>query len=444
MPWLAALALLLLLLLAGRGPARWAVPEGGTLGRVVTALLAGTVLLVLLEIALTACGLPWHPALLVLGLGLCALLGRLGWLRPLRGRAAAALPSDLGWGDAAAGLALLAFGLLAATLWTATPDFAFHWGLKGARFYLARGIDWDFLAAPWNGLLHPDYPHLLPGLYAATALVAGRFHPPSLMLWSAVAAAATLAAGRDALSAAAAAGLPRSWRQAAVAFLGLALAAYAVGYLLAGGADLLLALALTAAVPPLLGLAGEGPHPALRLGIAAAFAAGAKIEGVPLAAFLVGAHLFGAWQRGARPGLRELAAAALPPAAVVLPWLAGVQLHGLFQPTNRGPFDLGRLGELLPAMLAAASTPELHGLPWLALLAPLLLLSRRARPFALAATAQLLFYLWVYVASTLDPSFYVLSSFARLLFHLVPAAVVAAVIAVGTDPIAAPGGGSRG
>jgi hypothetical protein len=437
MAWLAAFVLPILLVLAGRGPARWAVAPGsgsgrtvaqGALSRWVVALLAGAVLFHLFLQALDACGLPWHPALLLLGLGLAAVLGR-----PRRAAAAGGLPSDLGWGDAVAGLCLVAFGLIAATLWITTPDFYFHWGLKGERFFLAGGIDWTFLRHPWNGLLHPDYPNLLPGLYAATALLAGRFHAPALMLWSAVACAAILAAGRNAL---AAAGLERPVRQAAMAFLGMALTAYAAGYLFAGGADLLLALALTAALPPLLGFAGAGPRAALWLGIVAAFAASSKIEGIPLAAFLVGSYLVSVWRCGERPGLREIAMAALPTAAAVVPWFAGVRLHGLFQPTNRGPFDLGRLGALLPAMGEAGSTPELHGLPWLALLAPVLLLSRRVRPFALAATAQLLFYGWAYVASTLDPRLYVLTSFARLLFHLVPATIVAAAVAAGG--IAAP------
>ncbi|HYH46846.1 MAG TPA: hypothetical protein VEG34_14265, partial [Thermoanaerobaculia bacterium] len=76
MTWLAALALPLLLLFAGRflvPPAPPAPPEApgvveGAAGRAVTCLLAGMVFLGLLLTALTWCGIPWHPAGLLLSL----------------------------------------------------------------------------------------------------------------------------------------------------------------------------------------------------------------------------------------------------------------------------------------------------------------------------------------------------------------------------------------
>jgi hypothetical protein len=443
MTWLAAVVLPVLLLFAGRSLLP-PVEEEGAAGRAVSGLLAGMVFLGLLLTAFTWCGIPWHPAGLLLGPWLVVLLVRRLAARRPAGSTPVGLsrwPSDFGWGDVAGLTGLLGFALLAPTLWITTPDFVYHWGLKGARFFHARGIDFEFLARSWSSVVHPDYPHLLPSLYAATALLAGRFHAPSLMLWSALFLALTLTGAREVWRAA---GVGRFPQQAALAFLGLALAAYAAGYLLAGGADLMIALALVAALPPLLGLVGDGPGAGLRLGVAAAFAAGAKIEGVPLAAFLVGAFLVRSWllgneSRGWRERWQEAAAAVLPPVLVILPWLAGVRRHGLFQPTNSGPFAWERARELLPAMAETASAPELHGLAWLVLLLPLLLVwpgagGRRVRPFALAGTAQLLFYLWVYFASALPPRYYVLSSFARLLFHLLPATVVAVIVAAAGEP----------
>ena len=432
MTWLAAFALPVLLLLAG-GSLLPRVEEEGAAGRAVSSAVAGMALLGLLLAAFEWSGIPWHPAGILAGLGLAALLGR-RLTRGTGGAARSRWPSDLGWGDGTALAGFLGFALLAPTLWITTPDFVYHWGTKAERFLLARGIDWAFLAAGWNSPLHPDYPHLLPSLYASTALLAGRFHAPSLMLWSALFVALTLLGAREVWRAA---GVGRSTRQAALGFLGVASAACATGALLAGGADLMIALALVAALPPLLGLAGGGPAAGLRLGMAAAFAAGAKIEGVPLAALLAGAFLAGSWWRERRLGWKTAAAAVLPPLLTVVPWLAGVWRHRLFQPANSAPFDWSRADALLPAMAETASAPELHGLPWLVLLLPVLLAwpgarARRVRPFALAATAQLLFYLWVYFASTLEPRFYVVSSFARLLLHLLPATVIAAVAAAGS------------
>ena len=433
--WLAAVALPLALLAAGR----FLVPPvaGESVGsRAVTGLLAGMVLLGLLLAAFTWCGLPWHPAGLLLGLAVAALLARRLTRRGAPLPAGPGWPADLDWGDAAALLGLAAFTRLAAAMWITTPDFVYHWGIKGERYFLARGIDWEFLARSWNEVTQPHYPHLLPSLWAATALLAGRFHPPALMLWSALFLALTVLAGREAWRAA---GVGPAARQAGVAFLGLAVAAYAIGYLFAGGADLMIGLALAAALPPLLGSAGWGARAGLRLGIVAAFAAASKAEGLPLAAFLVGAFLLGVGRHGGswRERGQAAAAAVLPPALAVLPWLAGVHRFGLFETRHHGPFDWSRAEGILPAMVEAAWTPELHGLPWLVLLLPLLAIwpGRRAgqvRLFTLAGTAQLLFYFLAYFTSTREPRMYVLTSFARLLYHLLAAIVAVVAVAAGT------------
>jgi hypothetical protein len=52
-------------------------------------------------------------------------------------------------------------------------DFWAIWGLKGRVFHEAGGIDWRFLGMPWNDFTHPDYPPLLPNLYAFLALLRG-------------------------------------------------------------------------------------------------------------------------------------------------------------------------------------------------------------------------------------------------------------------------------
>ena len=113
---------------------------------------------------------------------------------------------------------------------------------------------------------------------------------------------------------------------------------------------------------------------------------------------------------------------------MVVPWLLQVLRWHLLQPSNSAPFDSQRIPAVFTALRDALSAPELHGLPWLVLLVFPLWLGRRSRRFAAVATAQLAFYLWAYLASVLDPRFYVLSSCNRLFFHLIPAIVAAALV----------------
>jgi hypothetical protein len=427
-------ALFLLLLLAGRGLLRLVPAVGrGPAHRAVLSFLGGALAWHLLLQALTLLGVPWSRPLLAASLVLLAgLPHRLAARRPATAPPAPSSRIPWGWGDGAATLAILAFALLAPTLWITTPDFVYHWGLKGEHAFLARGIDSAWLARPWNWSLHPDYPHLLPILYASTALLSGRFDAPSLQLWSALFLGGIVLAARAALGQTLAnTGIGRSAVQGGVALVGLAAGAWSIGYLMAGGADGMIALALAAALPTLLAPAGPGGD--LEIGLAAGFAAAAKIEGVPLAAILVGIHLLRRLSTGLRPGraaVSALLALAAPSLAVVVPWFVEARRFHLFQATNSGPFDLARGQVILPAMVDAMNAPELHFLPWAVLLLPLLALIRRTRALAAVASAQLAFYAWAYFASTLEPRLYVLSNFARLLFHLLPAVLVGAVVAL--------------
>jgi hypothetical protein len=438
--YLALLALAGLLTLAGGGLLRrFACPDRGAAHRLVFSFLAGALAWHLLLQALTLAGIPWKRSLLAVSLIGMAWLCRRGLRVRGRGRPApqrrAPSPAPAGWGDGVAALAVLAFALLAPTLWITTPDFVYHWGIKGEHAFLARGIDYAWLARPWNWSIHPDYPHLLPILYASTARLALRFDAPSLQLWSVLFLGGIVLAARAALGQA---GVGRGTVQAGMALTGLAAAAYSVGYVFAGGADGMIALALAAALPALLSpIDPAGPAADLEIGIAAGFAAASKIEGVPLAAFLIGVHLVRRLRGGllagpSRAGIAVLAAGG-PALAVALPWFVQAHRYHLFQAGNSGPFDWRRGRVVLPAMLDALRAPELHYLPWAVALLPLLWLARRTRPAAAVVSAQLGFYFWVYFASVLEPRFYVLSNFARLLFHLLPAVLVGTVVALAPE-----------
>ncbi len=451
MSWLAVIALPLLLWALGAQALRAA---GGRPARAAPAIVAGALAFYLALSLLTWLGVPWTRWTLAGALAILFALARWASAKrgdsrgTARGEAGEAETAKLGWGDAAAGALVVAFALFAVTLWVTTPDFVYHWGFKAERFALAGAIDLRFLARPWNGGpgIHPDYPNLLPSLDAATAIFAGRFDPGALMLWSAVWFTAILAALRDALRAA---GVERWTAQAAIAAVAAVMATFALGNSLAGGADWLLALALAVAVPALCGAADDAAD--LQVGIAAAFAAASKIEGVPLAVFLVAVHLArrslpmlpmqptpAALAGGGAAALtpRALGRAALvsglPPAAAIVPWAIEAARHGLFQAGNSGPFDWARRGEIWRGVRDVASSAPLHGLPWGLALLPLLALSRRTRPLAAVVAAQALFFAWAYLASSIDPWLYVLSNGSRLAFQLLPAVLVGAVLA--TEP----------
>jgi hypothetical protein len=386
--------------------------------RAVVYAMAGALIVHLLLTGLDALGVPWHQHLLA-----ALLVGAIGLAERFRRRAEPArLPSDLGWGDGLALFALLVFTCTALTLWTMTPDFIYHWGFKGHRFFLHRGVDYAWLARPWNWVLHPDYPNLLPELFAASALLAGRFEPHAQMLWTSLFFLSMLASAREGLRATG----DRWTGQAALAILGLTVAQFSMGHLMAGAADWMIAGAFQAAVPALLrppDRAGDW-----QIGIAAGFAAASKIEGAPFAVLLAGTqwvrHVLSERRLDWRAALRL----GLPAAAVGVPWLLRVYRHRLFLGSNSGPFDLSRAKVILPALVEALAEPAWHGLSLLVFLGPVLLLVRRVRPVAVVATLQLLFYVYVYFTAPVETRYYVLTSFSRLIFQLIPAVVVAGAV----------------
>jgi hypothetical protein len=428
LPLLVALAVLILLSLLGSRLAGWiAAPQDSALYRATLYVLAGAVALHLLLTLLDLADIAWHPLLLVF-LGI--VLYVVGWRFLPRGPERTGGRSGFGWGDGIALFVLAVFTLLALSHLTTFSDFVFHWGIKGRRFYEVRGTDYAYLARRWNWVIHPDYPNLLPEIYAVTALLAGRFDLSAMMLEASAFFALLLAAVREGLRQG---GAGRFTRQAGMAAIACATGAYAVGSVIAGGADVLIALALAAAVPPLLrppDRAGD-----FQVGLAAAFAAGAKMEGVPLAAFLVLAQ----WGRRAwgerRPAIGAGLWAGLPVAAVVLPWVWRLSHHHLFQALNSGPFTPSRAPAILAATLEALQTPSWHGLLWTMFLPVLLLVHRRARPFAVAATLQTLFYFHNYFTSVsaAEPRIFILSNFARLGFQLIPASLVVGLVVWGNE-----------
>ncbi len=426
---LAAAVLPALLALLGSRLSPWLVrPADGALYRAALYGMSGAVLLHLVLTLLDFVGIPWHPWLLA-AIG-AALFGLALRLLP-RGPRRLQTEDGFGWGEGTALFVLATFTALAASGWITFGDFIFHWGIKGERFALARGVDYPYLAQGWNWVLHPDYPNLLPELYAVAALIARRFDPAALTLETSLAFALTLAAVREGLRQG---GADRFTRQVGLALIALALGAFAIGYLTAGGADWLLALALAAAVPPLLRPPDRTGD--FQLATIAAFAAASKIEGVPLAAFLLlvqAARRIAGERRLDLQTLRTLARLGLPAALVILPWLGRALHHHLFLAGNAGAVALARVPQVAGAMLETVrDTTAWHGFLIAAFLPlPLLVLrgARRARPLAAVAALQLAFDLYIYLSAPMsDLRYFVLSNFARLGFQLVPASLVVALV----------------
>lgn len=435
LPGLLALAgLAAVLALLGRFLARPLLrPEDGRGYRALLSLLAGSLAFHFLLTGLDLAGIPWHPWILAGTIGLAAAAAR-RWIPRGVGRAERPFNGRRGWGDGLAFAGWLAFTLFAASLWITLPDFIYHWGVKGARFALVRGIDYEYLARSWNWVLHPDYPNLLPELYAATSLLAGRFDAAALVLWTSLWFAGTLAAAREALGRLLPDPGDRTVRQAALAVVGLTAAAFGIGHIEAGGADWMITLALLAAVPPL--LAPVSRETDFQIGLIAAFACAAKVEGVPLAAFLIGAQILRRVSprspRTLWPGRWSLVRLGALPAAVGIPWLAAVRYHHLFQEFNAGVFDPDKAAVIGPALLSSLAVEAWHGFPFLLpALLPLLWVDRRLRGLAAVVTLQLAFYIYVYFTARVGTQFLVESSFPRLVLHLLPAVLTAAGGAAG-------------
>lgn len=402
MSYLAVLAFAVLQALAGR-----TLP----LRRWTLRFMAGALLLHLLLTAYDIVGLRWNRWTLLIPLVLLTALGLRRRMETER------LPSDLGWGDGAALFALATFTLFAPTLWTMTPDFVYHWGIKGEHFFLAGHVDYEWLAKPWNWVIHPDYPNLLPELFAGSAILAGKFHAPAQMLWSALVLALLLAAARTALRE-----TSRPAVQIGIAAVAFTLAGFGLGHRAAGGADVMPALAFVAALPALLRAPDRDGD--VEVGIAAAFAAASKMEGMPLAAFLAGIQFL------RRRDLRAALWLGLPTALVSIPWMVRTFGYHLYQKYNTGAVDPGRAAVIFRSLIQATFGEDWHGLPLVLLAVPLLLLLRRTRPTAAVAGLQLLFYLWIFFSADVGTEFQVISAFPRLAMQLMPGVIVAGVVAL--------------
>lgn len=412
------IAILGAVMLVGYRWATWLDPRMPTLeARLVLGTLWGFVLLHLWLRGLDLVGVPWS-----LGAYIFPALAWWPGPRPRRDREAPAEPAARlgGWSPSdGVAIALIAvYTVFTQRLWNVHPDFVYHWGPKASRFFLADGIDHGYLAAPWNTHIHPDYPIFLPSLYALTGLVGRAFTAHAAVYWSVAFLSLSVLACRGALRDLQA---PVWLVHGGLIVITSAATMFATGYLQAGGADWLITLAMVAGTGLLIAPPRAGQ--AWSIGAVAAFAAAAKIEGVPLAAFLLVGFTIRLSTTGLRPAvvLRAALRASSLPAVVIGLWLLRVARHGLFQASNTGPFDGQRLGLVLETLGSAWWTPNWHGMSAIVFLLPVLLIARTTRFAAALAALQGLTYLFIYLSTPVDPVALVLTTAPRLLFHLLPA-----------------------
>ena len=380
-------------------------------------LMAGIVAFHILVTAYDFLGIRWNRWNLAIPL---LLIGVLAFRKRTRRP-----PLELGWGDGAALFSWAAFSLFAVTLWNATPDWVYHWGIKAHRFYVFRGVDYEWLAKPWNWVTHPDYPNLMPELFAGTALIAGSFDAGALMLWTVVFFAMTLVSGRAALAG--------SSVQIGMAILGFTLGGFGIAHLMGGAADWMPALAFVAALPAL--LRPPDRQGDIEVGIAAAFAAGSKIEGMPLAAMLVGVQVLRRIVAERRIDFAAALRVGVPTALVAIPWLIRTRHHKLYQTFNTGEADPDLWQKIWDGLVRSTTWEgSWGGMTVLLLGVPLLFIPKRTRAVAAVATLQLATYIWLYFSAPMDTLFLVLSSFPRLAMHLLPAVLMAGVVALTPPP----------
>ncbi len=304
-------------------------------------------------------------------------------------------------------------------------DLLLFWGPKGVRFAAARAIDIGFLAAPDNYLMHPDYPPLVPLLYAWTML--GK---AALNWWGVITSAPLfllLSAGmingfaRDA----------KPLRADAITALFASLFAYlfivnAVG----GNAEPALIFFETLALCALTCTRGRADEHAILASIALAAVVLTKVEGTPFALLLVGSFLL-CGDAPFRERLRAVAKAFAGPLIALPGWIAFCA-HNHLLDAYRPSGGVLTIRALLSAarLVGADASFGIGYLPWLI---PFVFIvigrSRAALPYVVAAAGYFAFLIVVYARSS-DAGVYVAWSGTRVLLTPLLCFVFAALAAV--------------
>lgn len=324
----------------------------------------GAVFLTVEMVVFSVVGLKWFAPTLLLA---PILLGGVKFWKRERIPAPAGFPIGRSAvpGLAAALLGLLILTYAAGTARITSTDLLLYWGSKGQRFAQVRAFDFAFLAAPdHNPLLVPDYPPLLPCLYAWSAL--GSSHFPwgaallTLPLLAALSAWLYWSLARPAL------GDRRAGEFSAVFVLLLGFGMMESST--AGNAEPVLLFFETAAIALVMFTSAGNPTCELMTSVMLAGAVLAKVEGTTFAALLVGL----VWIRGQGTGRNRasLWRLGLFPAAALAGWMMLCAKYGLIDHYGwkHGATLYPEYLPLIVSLLVKNASYEASYLPWVLLL----------------------------------------------------------------------------
>lgn len=336
-------------------PARWSL-----------AFAAGAVVLASIMFGMSVAGVHWTRTTILVALAIVLLAARPSF----RGDAPPITSRPLALTLLAIVGVLTLYGILDAR--ETCGDLIYFWGPKGQQFYLAEKIDTGFLAWPHYSLMHPDYPPLIPEIYAWGSTVAHGFSWWGALLLTPAYLLATTFSFRGLVR-------QRLGDERAAAYASLLAALLAFGFargMVAGAGEppliLFEIIALTA-----LTFHGESRGGIALAAIALTGVAATKVEGAAFAAIALFA--FGITRRRLAPAIT----AALPAAAFLSAWILFARHFQLIDQYGRagGKLNLEGLGPVLHFTAIQAS----YGVwwaPWFAVLAPMAI-TRRWKPAAL-------------------------------------------------------------
>ena len=407
-------AAMLLAVIAGAWACRFrAMARLDRRARLAIVFAIGCIIATVLMFIETLAGMPWDRISLGSPLFFLALAAPAGWWRR----------DGTPWTryDTAT-LLLIALTTYAALDARATNGDLIHfWGPKAQQFHNTGTIDTAFLGFQHYYLMHPDYPPLLPLLYAWGSLGShgfawwGTLLVTPLFLYATIEAFRGLA--RDALG-------PLRAAQFAMLMAAVLTFGFVQGRV-AGGADPPLLMFEVIALAALT-FAGDRWGGIAIAALALGGASWTKFEG---AAFVVAVIIAYAIVR------RKIVAAlvlAIPSAVLLASWIAFADEHHLLDAyvANRGALNLAAIPMVLWETLKSASYGALF-LPWLAALAPLAITRRwRDAALPLITTILVLGYTIFFYLHGPDPRWWIRVSADRVLLTALACLVIASASAV--------------
>jgi hypothetical protein len=355
-------------------------------------------------------GIPWNRATLLIPALLCVAAS--AFARRVSNQKSAGLTSALLIVPAL----LTVYGI--ATARETCGDLLYFWGPKAQHFFFAHRIDVEFLKFPHYYLMHPDYPPLLPMVYAWNSIVAATFSYWGAMFLTPLYLLATTFAFRGFAE-------PKIGASKATAFAALLAALLAFGFAegqVAGGADAQLIMFEVIALAALTFADAQ-----VIAAIALAGAAFTKVEGAAFAVVVVVAYTL-----VRRDWRRSLVIAA--PATILLgSWIAFGRYHGLIDSYARGgtPVHFDKLRFVLYVVGFEARYRVMY-LPWILTLAPLGIGRswRRAALPLVVAGASIAYTIFFYLHQP-DAVWWIKASAERVL--LTPLAALAVASAAASD-----------